>query len=64
MSELLILRYRDLLSKREEVTARANYDLSKYGEWQSNYNALYSFIDTEFELLTREIEADAEGVTS
>ena len=61
MNELLLLRYRDLLSKREEVTARANYDLAKNGEWQENYNELYEFIDTEFELLTREIEANVKG---
>lgn len=56
--ELLLLRYRDLLSKREEMTARANYDLQKFGEWTSNYNEMFTFIDQEFEFLTREIEEE------
>lgn len=62
--ELLSLRYRDLLSQREEITARANHDLTKYGEWQADYDERYRSIDLEFELLTKEIESCAKGVTS
>lgn len=45
--DLLTLRIRDCISRREFITAAGNYELHHFGAWQSNWFAANNEIEQE-----------------
>ena len=54
--ELLALRFRSLIADKEMVTANANLDVARGGEWQSDHYAKYKEIDSEIKALFENIK--------
>jgi hypothetical protein len=49
--DLLALRIRSLIADKEMVTATANLDIARAGEWGQDYQAWHGQIDKEIEEL-------------
>jgi len=54
--EILLLHIRKLIADKEMVTATANYDLARGGEWRSDYSAWHGQIDAEIEVALKALE--------
>lgn len=53
-SELVSLRIRSLIADKEMVTAQANLDLARGGEWRCDYAAWHGQIDAEIQELLKQ----------
>ena len=53
-TDLLALRIRSLIADKEMVTATANLDIKRGGEWRCDYQAWYREIDAKIEALFSE----------
>jgi hypothetical protein len=51
LDALVSLRIRSLIADKEMVTAQANLDLARSGEWRCDYSAWHGQIDAEIEKL-------------
>lgn len=49
--ELRLLKIRSLISQKEMITAEANMDLARRGEWSCNYAEWHRQIDEEISKL-------------
>lgn len=52
--DILILRIRSLIADKEMVTAQANHDLARFGEWRFDYSAQNDLINAEINALLEE----------
>ena len=59
-NDLLALRIRSLIADKEMVTATANLDLVRGGEWRCDYQAWHGKIDTEINALLSEANSQAD----
>ena len=50
-TDLIALRIRSLIADKEMVTAIANLELARAGEWRQDYQAWHGQIDKEIEEL-------------
>ena len=57
-TDLLALRIRSLIADKEMVTATANLDLTRGGEWRCDYQAWHGEIDAKIEALFSEANAE------
>ena len=53
-TDLLALRIRSLIADKEMITAIANLDIARAGEWRQDYQAWHGQIDKEIEELFSE----------
>ena len=53
-TDLLAVRIRSLIADKGMVTATANLDLARGGEWRCGYQVWHSQIDTEINALLSE----------
>jgi len=57
--EYLYLLLRNAIASKESITASANHDVAKFGEWQFNYAENYREVNEEIERIVNYInEAD------
>ena len=54
-TDLLALQIRSLIADKEMVTATANLDLARGGEWRCDYQAWHGQIDNEINALLSEV---------
>jgi len=56
--ELLVLKIRSLIADKEMVTAQANLDIARGGEWRSDYADWHRHLDTEVQSLLEQASSD------
>ena len=54
--EFQMLKLRNLVADKEWLTASANHELARYGEWQCNWHEGILQVDQEIEKLIVEID--------
>ena len=55
----ILLRVRNLLEERALLTAQANHDTAKFGEWRCDYTIPHAQISAEIErILSENIESE------
>ncbi len=59
--ELILLKIRSLIANKEMVTARANLDLARGGEWIQDYLAWQAHIDSEISQLEAALRGEVES---
>lgn len=53
VDEFVSLRVRSLIADKEMITAQANLDLARSGEWRCDYAAWHGQIDAEIQELLK-----------
>ena len=59
LDPLVSLRIRSLIADKEMVTAQANLDLARGGEWRCDYAAWHGQIDAEIQQLLKQANDQA-----